>query len=232
MSHSQLNPTFAVDHLPLEVAFDATDGQFISLTAIRTCYSSLDPSEILNKEGKKYLIKKDNQEADYQRLLNHIVHSGHLSTLEHMHFTFCIAGISRSCLAQLTRHRIGFSFSVQSQRYVRFASTDKSKGFHYVIPDSIEKNEAERERVERIMQSIQAQYDALREAGIAAEDARMVLPNAAATNLVMSGNARALLDFYRKRKAGTGAQSEITKLAMLLKEQIIDVEPWLSAYFE
>ena len=37
------------------------------------------------------------------------------------------AGVSRSLLAQITRHRIA-SFSVQSQRYVR------EKGFEYVVP--------------------------------------------------------------------------------------------------
>ena len=43
---------------------------------------------------------------------------GHESPVEHVTFTFGIAGVSRSLLAQITRHRIA-SFSVQSQRYVR-----------------------------------------------------------------------------------------------------------------
>ena len=43
---------------------------------------------------------------------------GHDSPVEHASFTFGIENVSRSLLAQITRHRIA-SFSVQSQRYVR-----------------------------------------------------------------------------------------------------------------
>lgn len=42
---------------------------------------------------------------------------GHQSPTEHAYFTFGIEGVSRTLLAQITRHRIA-SFSVQSQRYV------------------------------------------------------------------------------------------------------------------
>ena len=52
---------------------------------------------------------------------------GHESPVEHATFTFAVEGVSRSLLAQLTRHRMA-SFSVQSQRYV-----DK-ENFEYVIP--------------------------------------------------------------------------------------------------
>ena len=38
---------------------------------------------------------------------------GHESPTEHASFTFAIEGVSRSLLAQITRHRIG-SYSVQS----------------------------------------------------------------------------------------------------------------------
>ena len=56
---------------------------------------------------------------------------GHASPIEHASFTFGIEGVSRTFLAQVTRHRIG-SFSVQSQRYVRL------EDFRYVIPPEIE----------------------------------------------------------------------------------------------
>lgn len=41
---------------------------------------------------------------------------GHMSPTEHVSFTFAIDGVSRTLLAQLTRHRIA-SYSVQSLRY-------------------------------------------------------------------------------------------------------------------
>ena len=52
------------------------------------------------------------------RFVGMLAEMGHESPIEHMSFTFGIEGVSRSLLAQITRHRMA-SFSVQSQRYVR-----------------------------------------------------------------------------------------------------------------
>lgn len=213
--------------------------QVVALTAIRTCYSPTKPSEIVAKEGPKYFgqFATDGQggtEAD--RLIRHIVASKHTSTLEHITYTFAVEGVSRALLAQLTRHRVGFSYSVQSQRYVRFGSGDKSGGFDYVTPQSVDQAAEEFYNVrgvyERLMDQAQEAYDELRKFGVPAEDARMVLPNAAACNLVMTVNLRALLDFYQKRKRGNGAQWEIAELAERLREEVVRVDPWTSKFFE
>jgi thymidylate synthase (FAD) len=171
-----------------------------------------------------------------------IVASKHTSTLEGISFTFAIEGVSRALLAQLTRHRVGFSYSVQSQRYVKFGSGDRSGGFDYVIPDSVNDETKyvieDDELIESVeifalaMKFAQESYDALRKAGVPAEDARAVLPNAAACNLVMTANLRALLEFYSKRKPGNGAQAEIASLAEALKDAVISVEPWTKPFFE
>ncbi|WP_415750064.1 FAD-dependent thymidylate synthase [Bacillus mycoides] len=167
--------------------------------------------------------------------MRHIIASKHTSTLEHITFTFAIEGVSRALLAQLTRHRVGFSFSVQSQRYVRFGSDDKSGGFNYVVLDRI--NEEDESAVKlytylEIMRDIQEAYDRLRELGVPAEEARMVLPQAATTNLVMTVNLRSLLDFYAKRRKGNGAQAEIAELAEYLRKEVVKAEPWVDEFFE
>lgn len=215
--------------------FGSTDGQAVALTAIRTCYSANKPSEIVAKEGEKYFGSKATDgeagtEAD--RLFRQIVRSKHLSTLEHLSFTFAIEGVSRALLAQLTRHRIGFSFSVQSQRYIRFGSDDKTGGFDYVVPPSVAKHPDALDTFNKFMVEAQEYYDCLREDGVPPEDARMVLPNAAATNLVMTANLRALLDFYGKRRKGRGAQAEIAELAEELRKAVVEVEPWTDVFFE
>src|SRR5690554_1747013 len=115
----------------------------VALIAIRTCYSANKPSEILSLEGEKYLKTQATDgeggtEAD--RLIRHIIRSKHTSTLEHITFTFAIENVSRALLAQLTRHRVGFSYSVQSQRYVKFARENKSGGFQYIVPKSVQKD--------------------------------------------------------------------------------------------
>lgn len=245
MAHTQLSKEFSEEMYYAtreHTGYDHTDGQAVALSAIRTCYSPNRPSEIVSKEGAKYFGKsatdgEGGTEAD--RLIRTIMRSKHLSTVEHLTFTFAVEGVSRALLAQLTRHRVGFSFSVQSQRYVKFGSGDRSEGFDYVVPDKVLNNENKDEFnltaemiFEDFMKASQEYYDILRELGVPAEDARSVLPNAAATNLVMTVNLRALLDFYAKRKAGRGGQHEITQLAERLREEVVAVEGWTDTFFE
>lgn len=214
-----------------------THGQAIALTAIRTCYSPGKPSEIVANEGAKYFCKQATDgeggtEAD--RLFRMIFASKHTSTVEHLSFTFAIEDVSRALLAQLTRHRVGFSYSVQSQRYVKFGSSDRSGGFDYVVPDSVVNKSTSTASIifNDVMSELQSAYDALRSLGVPAEDARAVLPQAAACNLVMTANLRAILEFYSKRKKGKGAQHEITELAEALRKAVVEVEPWTNAFFE
>lgn len=219
------------------------DRAAVALTAIRTCYSANKPSEIVALEGAKYFgnAASDGEGGtDADRLFRHITRSGHTSTLEHITYTLAVEGVSRSLLAQLTRHR-QFSFSVQSQRYVKFGSNDKSGGFDYVTPPSLYGKtralqpwgvEYAVDEYEDAMRKLQGVYDRLREAGVPAEDARFVLPNAAACNLVMTANLRSLLEFYGKRKRGNGAQWEIAELADKLRAEVTGIDAWTTQYFE
>lgn len=251
IAHTQLShdfcDTISSDILKLIGDDVVKDSQVVALTAIRTCYSHNKPSEIVDIEGEKYFKNKATDglggtEAD--RLFRHITGSGHTSTLEHISYTFSVEGVSRALLAQLTRHR-HLSFSVQSQRYVRMGSNDKSGGFDFVMPPSLDGKEAPSndehdgfvnctaaDLFEDAMRDSQYAYDRLRKAGVPAEDARMVLPNAATTNIVLTGNLRTFLEFYKKRKHGKGAQWEVADLAEEIKKSILSVDSWLSKYFE
>ena len=255
MFHTQLSKKFREKlQEESEQLAEIHDGKILALSAIRTCYSSNKPSEIAIKEGYKYFgsVASDGKDgSDADRLIRQIVSSKHTSTLEGISFTFAIEGVSRALLAQLTRHRVGFSFSVQSQRYVRMGSDDRSGGFDYVVPEKVANSTYEDNNdyfdpenghttetyspqiaFSNAMDYIQDIYDDLREMGVPAEDARAVLPNAAATNLVMTANLTALLSFYSKRKPGKGAQKEITELAEALRREVVDVEPWTAQFFE
>jgi len=229
LAYTQLNSEI-VPNFELEVVEkweDVTDGQIVSLAAIRQCYSHKTALEVLKTESEKYFGEKG---KEAKRLFRQIVTSKHTSTLEHLNFTFAIEGVSRSLLAQLTRHR-HMSFSVQSQRFVKFSSDSRSGGFDYVVPDDIAENHVEKD-FDRFMIEVQNFYDYLIENGVQQESARAVLPNAAATNLVMTANLRTLLEFYEKRKPGSGAQKEISQLAEELKNRVVEVEPWTSEFFE
>lgn len=92
--------------------------------------------------------------------------TGHLSVYEHSYFTFHVTGISRACLAQLTRHR-HFSFSVRSQRYC-----DESRA-EPVLPTSTDEDQDG--IIADAYDYAWDAYDRLIENGVAKEDARALI---------------------------------------------------------
>ena len=148
--------------------------------------------------------------------LNNALKSGHLSVSEHIYLTFEIKGISRACLAQLTRHRHA-SFSVESQRYVDInIDTD-----WYVVPPSIEQaDKSIQEAYHRIMRKTALYYQELMCEGVPREDARFMIPNACKTNLIMSMNLRAFIEQCHKRLCNK-AQWEIRKLYQTMRNELL-----------
>lgn len=168
----------------------------------RLCYAKADVEA----------LKQRVEAADQRAYVARVMERGHLSVTEHASFTFAVEGVSRALLAQLTRHRIA-SFSVQSQRYVSMA-----EGFDYVLPPSIEalgedaarEFESQMEQMHRWYARWQQRLGGDGEA--ANQDARFVLPNACATRLLVTMNARELLHFFELRCCER-AQWEIRALA-------------------
>ena len=168
---------------------------------------------------------------------------GHESPTEHVSFTFGIEGVSRSLLAQITRHRIA-SYSVQSQRYVRLEQ------FEYVTPTEVEQEEEGTEAFRQAMEQAGEEYrriaallkdghirrltaqgmdekTAARQAEkLAIEDARFVLPNACTTKMIVTMNARSLANFFRHRCCNR-AQWEIRALAEEMLRLVSQVAPAL-----
>ena len=136
--------------------------------------------------------------------LRHSVEAGHESVLEHAVFTFRVEGLSRAALAQLTRHRLA-SFDVQSQRYVRIHGVD------LVMPETIRSSDFYAE-AGSLMKDVMNLYHRMVDAGIPAEDARYITPQAVPTVLVMTMNARELRHFFSLRCCNR-AQWEIRHLA-------------------
>ena len=173
----------------------------------RLCYSPIGAAQLEEKIS-------DEQAA---KLVRKLVSMGHLSTLEHVTFTFAIEGVSRVLTHQLVRHRIA-SYSQQSQRYV------KEHDFETIVPPSIAKNPEAKAKFTALMTEIQNLYNEFTEAGVLAEDARYILPNATETKIVCTFNARSLLNFFSLRCC-TRAQWEIRALANEMLRQVKEVAP-------
>jgi len=169
--------------------------ELVVAAAARLCYSDASIEQLFGQS--------DEQVA---RLLGKILGLGHYSVLEHASFSFGIEGISRACSHQLVRHRVA-SFSQQSQRYV-----SHEMPFAVVTPASIEERPELLARVAVHMAATHELYRDLLAADVPAEDARFVLPNAAATKLVLTMNARELHHFFALRCCRR-AQWEIRDMA-------------------
>lgn len=204
-------------------------------SAAKICYS---PTSI---EGIMDNID-DESASEFVHMLSEI---GHESPTEHVSFTFGIEGISRSLLAQLTRHRIA-SYSVQSQRYV------KEGIFEYVTPPEIESIPKAKEEYILAMEEARKHYESLTNILFekhyktyikegndektakrlaekqAIEDARFVLPNGCDTKLIMTMNARSLQNFFVHRCCKR-AQWEIRALADEMLKLVFEVAPELFA---
>jgi len=139
-------------------------------------------------------------------LIRRIVGLGHLSVLEHAVFSFGVDGISRAASHQLVRHRLA-SYSQQSQRYVA-----AREDFEHVVPPAVAARPRLAGRYAGLMRACGRTYRELLAAGVPAEDARFVLPNAAATRIIVTMNARELRHFFRVRCC-LRAQWEIRELA-------------------
>jgi len=180
----------------------------ICAAAAQSCYSEKGASELFEKttdEKAKKMIKK-------------VVGMGHLSVVEHAHFTFSVEGVSRALTHQLVRHRIA-SYSQQSQRYV---AMDKAE---YVLPPSIQADPDAKKLYKRAMDDAWKAYRELA-SKVDKEDARYLLPNACHTNITITMNARELWHFFSLRCCRR-AQWEIRMMAWKMLAEARQAAPIL-----
>ncbi len=171
------------------------DPEHMVAQAARLCYSAADLEAI----AEKLTPEKTSS------FIRHLVKLGHHSALEHAVFTFGVEGVSRALTHQLVRHRLA-SYSQQSQRYVTL------RDFPYVVPPTVAARPDLAKRFDGALAAVGEAYAALLAAGVPAEDARYLLPNACETKIVVTMNSRELLHFFRLRCCNR-AQWEIHGLA-------------------
>ena len=205
-------------------------------TAAKLCYSNSDISNLQDSLTEDKVVK----------FIDTLMSLGHESPVEHVSFTFGIEGISRACSHQLVRHRIA-SYSQQSQRYVNM------NNFNYITPPSIEKYENVHLMYKDVMTYLADHYEAIqsilvdnfmeefitsgmneKDARSAAEkkaneDARMILPNACETKIIVTMNIRSLFNFFKHRCCNR-AQWEIRAVAMKMWNLCMDVAPNIFRY--
>lgn len=194
-------------------------------TAGRTCYKTTEN------------ITEDSAIPFVDKVVN-IKH--HESIAEHASLTFKII-CGRDVMAEITRHRLA-SFSIQSQRYVNY---DK-KGLQFIMPSWIDKNCLENTVIPMLStevicdnpkvlavvnwyitnRMIANTYKRLIDFGWKPEQARSILPNDTATEIVMTANVREWMHILKLR-TDAAAYSEMQVVANLIKNILNKISPTL-----
>ena len=179
-------------------------------TAARLCYAPVGGRELMESLTDEKIRK----------VLTTIMSRGHFSTLEHASYTFAVEGVSRALTHQLVRHRLA-SYNQQSQRYVKFKEEPP-----IVRPASVDINPEAAQAFDEAIDACWQAYDKLVQAGVPAEDARYILPNACETKIVVTMNIRELMHFFSNRCCNR-AQWEIRELAWKMLELVRPTAPFI-----
>src|SRR5213082_1287050 len=174
--------------------------------AYRTCYTPKTPREVWEDIASGSTPKEKIAQFVDERL-----RTGHVSPLQQVVFWF------------------GISFEQQSQRYVRFTGKNEER-LEFVMPDSWRDAGREKE-FEGLMSEITRVYREAVAAGIPAEDARFVLPNAAPTNFQIMVNFAELLHIADLRLC-TRAQWEIRQMIARMRSELMRKVPELARYLQ
>lgn len=140
--------------------------------ACRTCYRS---------EGS---ITEDS----YKNLLKNCINRGHESVLEHEKITVRMQ-CSINTYKDLTRHRAGTAFSIESTRYCRYNRDKFGNNIKFINPVYItdENNYA---AWRECMKNIETYYMVMANNGARPDECRTLLPHSVAAEVVMTCNIR------------------------------------------
>jgi thymidylate synthase (FAD) len=187
----------------------------------RTCYLSF-----ANPSGKTT-----------STYIQNLVRQGHESVLEHVSWTFILAGVSRAFSHQMVRHRVGFSYSQLSQQYVDHRS------IRFVIPSELLASAELLTTWKKTVIDQRRSYIDLVESLDAAPSklpprervrsmrsaARSVLPNCVEAVIAVTANARAWRHFLEIR-GSTEGDIEMRRVCALLLSTLKQEAP--SIFFD
>ncbi|KKS92717.1 MAG: Thymidylate synthase ThyX [Parcubacteria group bacterium GW2011_GWA2_43_13] len=145
------------------------------------------PEKIVEVGGRVCYMSFIKGRKTNQEYIENLLSSGHGSVLEHVVWTFIVTGVSRGFSHEMVRHRVGFSYSQRSTRYV-----DEAEGNFVIPPFKLSKTDLRK---------------------LCRGAARCKLPIGLETKIVITSNARGFRHFVEMR-ANQAAELEIRKVAI------------------
>jgi len=123
-----------------------------------------------------------------------------------------LENVSRALQQQLTRHKLGFEYSIQSLRVVSVEDFAEKGMYH--IPATVKDKAEYRES----MLAIQCEYNRMLQLGETIQDARGILPLNIYSTVSFTVNLQAFIDMMNKRFC-LKTQGEFQHVALLMLEE-------------
>lgn len=131
--------------------------------------------------------------------VNMIIINGHEAMLEHGGLISVKVICDRALTHELVRHRIGFSYAQESQRYCNYSKDKFDNSVTFIQPLEFEEGSLEYTTWKHSCEISEKMYLELLRLGVTPEIARGVLPNCTKTEIIISANPRAWRNWFKLR---------------------------------
>jgi thymidylate synthase ThyX len=180
---------------------------------------------LIGKPTDPYLAVGLGSPSDEKSLKNWIIEQAEDATkyplfphpLDRFRLSFILFNVSRAFQQQLTRHRLDFSYSIQSLRMVNVGNFYEDGAF--TVPEFEVWNYKAEERFYDDMEDIENEYSILLDEKLSVQDARGILPLNIHSTVTFSCTFRALRDMLGQRLC-LATQGEFRDVANQIKTLI------------
>ena len=174
-----------------------------------------------------------------RKLIAYLASHKHMSPFRHLQFQLILEKVPEFVLRQLYKHQVGIAYTAGDQAFRDMGWNEASGRYTEVDTDFFTPDEWRAqsesnkqasagplpkcdqdyasELYDEAMASARYYYERLLEAGVAREQARLVIPLSFRTSLMWTASLEAFVHFVRLRNH-PGAQEEIRRLAVIVRE--------------
>lgn len=170
-------------------------------TCGRTCYQSYD--------------KQD--ENSHKRMISMLIKSGHESVLEHFSISVKLK-TSLSVYKDITRHRTGVAFSIESTRYNAYNKGKYGSELTFARPSNIDSESCLYDIWLSTMKAIEKSYLNMAEFGAKPDQMRQILPHSIAAEVCMTANLREWRHIFKLR-CSSAAHPDVQEIMKMVLEE-------------
>ena len=163
------------------------------------------------------LFIKEHYKEEIEEMFIEMTNNGIGTPVEYVNTVWVLKGVSRAFQQQLTRYRVGTSFSIQSLRCQNVGNFADNGAYH--TPEGLSK-EDEFEYYSA-MDDIQTSYRRMVNRGVPVEDARGILPLNIHSTITVAMNLRALAGIVSQRTC-IHTQGEWKPIIAQMKQQVAE----------